>query len=55
MIKRVIKGTNLQIAPIVLGTADFGTAIDKDTAYALLDMFYAQGGTMVDTARVYGN
>ena len=34
MIKRVIKGTNLQIAPIVLGTADFGTAIDKDTAYA---------------------
>ncbi len=55
MIKRVIKGTNLQIGPIVLGTADFGTAVDKDSAYALLDMFFAQGGTMVDTARVYGN
>ncbi|MFF3485657.1 aldo/keto reductase [Streptomyces sp. NPDC002701] len=38
---------------IVLGTMDFGTRVDADRAFALLDTFVAGGGVWLDTANCY--
>ncbi|MFD7972019.1 aldo/keto reductase [Streptomyces clavifer] len=38
---------------IVLGTMDFGTRVDSDRAFAILDSFVAGGGTWLDTANCY--
>jgi aryl-alcohol dehydrogenase-like predicted oxidoreductase len=38
-----------------LGTSEFGSKVDRATAFALLDEFAAQGGNFVDTANVYGD
>ncbi len=40
--------------PLALGTAPFGTAIPRDTAFAILDAFTDLGGNLIDTAAVYG-
>ncbi|MGI8458549.1 MAG: aldo/keto reductase [Propionibacteriaceae bacterium] len=41
--------------PIVLGGNRFGSSLDVDASYALLDRHLEQGGTMVDTALVYAD
>ncbi|MGV9290710.1 aldo/keto reductase [Streptomyces sp. NPDC003719] len=38
---------------IVLGTMDFGTRVDADRAFAILDSFVAGGGVWLDTANCY--
>lgn len=38
---------------IVLGTMDFGTRVDRDRAFAILDSFVAGGGRWLDTANCY--
>ncbi|MFF8989387.1 aldo/keto reductase [Streptomyces sp. NPDC014983] len=38
---------------IVLGTMDFGTRVDRDRAFAILDSFVAGGGRRLDTADCY--
>ncbi|WP_330451408.1 MULTISPECIES: aldo/keto reductase [unclassified Streptomyces] len=38
---------------IVLGTMGFGTQVDPDTSFALLDSFVAGGGDWLDTANCY--
>jgi aryl-alcohol dehydrogenase-like predicted oxidoreductase len=38
---------------IVLGTMDFGTRVDSDRAFAILDSFVAGGGVWLDTANCY--
>ncbi|MEU6121556.1 aldo/keto reductase [Streptomyces sp. NPDC047123] len=38
---------------IALGTLGFGTAVDKETSFALLDRFAELGGTVLDTANNY--
>ncbi|MFF9002231.1 aldo/keto reductase [Streptomyces achromogenes] len=38
---------------IVLGTMDFGTRVDPDRAFAVLDSFVAGGGVWLDTANCY--
>ncbi len=38
---------------IGLGTASFGTTIDKDSAFSILDAFVNRGGTVIDTANNY--
>lgn len=43
----------IKISKIALGCADLGTAVDKDTSYQLLDYFFAIGGNLLDTGRVY--
>lgn len=50
-----IPGTDLRVSPICLGTALFGATIDTPTAYELLDGFMEQGGTFIDTARMYND
>lgn len=46
--------TDLSPSVLCLGTASFGTTVDRQTAFHLLDTFFAQGGTFLDTAHVYG-
>ncbi|MFI5694082.1 aldo/keto reductase [Kribbella sp. NPDC051586] len=40
-------------SPLVLGAMMFGTAIDEDTSFALLDRFVERGGVWIDTADCY--
>ncbi|MBW8763666.1 MAG: aldo/keto reductase [Microbacterium sp.] len=40
-------------SPIVLGAMSFGTLVDPDTSFALLDRFVERGGTWIDTADCY--
>ncbi len=40
-------------APLVLGAMMFGTAVDEDTSFALLDRFVERGGVWIDTADCY--
>ncbi|CAN9345804.1 unnamed protein product [Alternaria sp. RS040] len=51
---------SVRVSPLCLGTMTFGTAhnerygeCSKDTAFAILDHFYTQGGNFIDTANVY--
>lgn len=41
------------MSSLCLGTADMGTRIPLDTAFAMLNAFGEAGGTFLDTARVY--
>jgi aryl-alcohol dehydrogenase-like predicted oxidoreductase len=49
-----IPQTDLHPSVLCLGTASFGTAVESSTAFRLLDTFFTQGGTFLDTAHVYG-
>ena len=53
MKKRLLGGSDLEIAPLVLGGNVFGWTADEDTSFAILDAFVDAGGTMIDTADVY--
>ncbi len=44
----------LDVSKISIGADHFGTAIDKDTAWRILDMYTDMGGNFIDTANVYG-
>lgn len=55
MIKKQLIGTDLNGAAIVLGTDDFGSAVELDRAYAVMDRYYEAGGNIFDTARVYAD
>ena len=44
---------NMEMTDIVLGTDGYSERISKDTAYELLDTYIAQGGNVIDTARLY--
>ena len=41
------------VSPLVLGAMSFGTLVDEETAFALLDRFVERGGTWIDTADCY--
>ena len=43
----------MQNSPLVLGAMMFGTRIDDDTSFALLDRFVEAGGEWIDTADCY--
>ena len=48
------KSGNLNIANIVLGTANFGSVSDEKTSFSLIDNYIEYGGNCIDTARLYG-
>lgn len=54
MDRRAVGGSGLRVSTIGLGTADWGTVIDGDSAAAQLAAFVDAGGTLVDTAAHYG-
>lgn len=50
----VLNGTHFQMPAITLGSGWFGTKVSRETAFSLMDYYTAQGGTWLDSARVYG-
>ena len=44
---------NRQVSSLCLGVLPFGTLVDEETSFALLDRFTERGGTFVDTANNY--
>jgi aryl-alcohol dehydrogenase-like predicted oxidoreductase len=53
MNKRQLGRTDLEIAPLVLGTNVFGWTIDEPASFEILDAFTAAGFNLIDTADVY--
>ncbi len=47
--------TGLRVAPLCLGTVNFGTSTGEADAFAQMDALAAAGGNFVDTAHVYGD
>lgn len=50
-----LPNTDLTVSQLCLGTNQFGTALDDNSAGAILDAFAALGGNFIDTARSYGD
>lgn len=53
MNKRQLGRTDLEIAPLVLGTNVFGWTIDEPASFEILDAFTGAGFNLIDTADVY--
>jgi aryl-alcohol dehydrogenase-like predicted oxidoreductase len=45
---------NISVSDIVLGTELFGTALNKELSFSLIDRYISNGGNCIDTARLYG-
>jgi aryl-alcohol dehydrogenase-like predicted oxidoreductase len=52
---RMLGGSGCAVSSLCLGTMTFGDETDETGAHAQLDRFLEAGGTMVDTADVYGD
>ncbi len=52
---RTLGGSGCAISCLCLGTMTFGAETDEASAHQQLDRFIEAGGTMVDTADVYGD
>lgn len=46
--------TGLCVPVIQLGSAEYGASISEEEAYRQMDLYAASGGTLIDTALVYG-
>jgi aryl-alcohol dehydrogenase-like predicted oxidoreductase len=46
-------GSGLGVSALCLGTMHFGTTVDDESAFAVLDRFVEAGGTFIDTANTY--
>lgn len=52
--KRVILNkTELSVSEVCLGADGFGSKLDRDTAFDILDRFRDAGGNFIDTANIY--
>jgi aryl-alcohol dehydrogenase-like predicted oxidoreductase len=51
---RMLGGSGCAVLSLCLGTMMFGVETDESGAHQQLDLFAEAGGTMVDTADVYG-
>jgi len=51
----MLGGSGCAVSSLCLGTMTFGAETDEAGAHAQLDCFLEAGGTMVDTADVYGD
>jgi aryl-alcohol dehydrogenase-like predicted oxidoreductase len=47
--------SGVEVSALALGTDLFGTKIDRDTCFGLLDYFAERGGTFLDTANFYAS
>ena len=46
-------GSGTRVSTICLGAMPFGTTVDEETSFAILDRFVEAGGTTIDTANCY--
>src|SRR5579864_7669865 len=51
---RMLGGSGCAVSSLCLGTMTFGAETDESGAHQQLDRFIEAGGTLVDTADVYG-
>ena len=47
MKKLILKGTDLELSNVCLGTANFGEKLTKEQAYEVLDTYVAAGGNLL--------
>ena len=47
--------TDLTVSTLCMGTVYFGSRVDENASFALMDHFAALGGNFLDTARVYAD
>jgi aryl-alcohol dehydrogenase-like predicted oxidoreductase len=52
---RTLGRSGCAVSTLALGTMTFGQEADEDASHAQLDGFVEAGGTLIDTADVYGN
>jgi aryl-alcohol dehydrogenase-like predicted oxidoreductase len=45
--------TGVQVSALCLGAMYFGTRVDEETSFQLLDAYFEQGGRFIDTANIY--
>jgi aryl-alcohol dehydrogenase-like predicted oxidoreductase len=50
---RRLGNSGLKVAPICLGTMQFGWTADEGAAFQVMDAYYEAGGNFIDTADVY--
>jgi aryl-alcohol dehydrogenase-like predicted oxidoreductase len=50
---RKLGNTGLKVAPICLGTMQFGWTADETAAFAVMDAYVDSGGNFIDTADIY--
>ena len=50
-----LRGTELSVSPLCLGTAQYGTGLSAEHAMAQLSHYVEHGGNFIDTAHVYGD
>jgi aryl-alcohol dehydrogenase-like predicted oxidoreductase len=50
---RRLGNSGLKVAPICLGTMQFGWTSDEDAAFQVMDAYFEAGGNFIDTADVY--
>jgi aryl-alcohol dehydrogenase-like predicted oxidoreductase len=50
---RTLGRSGLKVAPICLGSMQFGWTADEPTAFRIMDAYTAAGGNFIDTADVY--
>lgn len=55
MYKKVLRGTELSLSPIVLGTDVYGLDLSEEESFAMLDFYLSSGGNVIDTALVYSD
>src|SRR4051812_20542226 len=51
---RTLGRSGCAVSTLTLGTMTFGRETDEETSHAQLDLFVESGGTLIDTADVYG-
>ena len=44
---------DMNLSNIIIGTEGYGERIDKNSSFELMDFYMAQGGNVIDTARLY--
>ncbi|MGB2693720.1 MAG: aldo/keto reductase [Dehalococcoidia bacterium] len=52
---RPLGTTDLRVAPICLGTMQFGWTADERVSFEVLDAYVEAGGNFIDTADIYSN
>jgi aryl-alcohol dehydrogenase-like predicted oxidoreductase len=44
-----------EVSKLCLGAGGFGTGVPREEAFAQMDLFFAHGGNLIDSARVYAD
>ncbi len=50
---KLLGNSDLHVSELCLGCLDFGTRLDRDASFKLLDTYYEAGGRFLDTANNY--